>query len=1849
MASEEQNNRQREFNDFLEREIELRAENQAFLGETISKSAQLADQIKHTVGLIKNKIELDKQVLKVSKDNVNAVSRLSASYDDISSIQKDRAKVEKQMVANANIMAARQSNLTKELGAQAAIELEKGKAFVQQEKALEAQQKKLEEQINAAERLKAEQKARIAAGEQLDSADRALLHNAKQAVKTQQRKTAQTLAEFNAASKLVDPRAVEVALLEEQNQNLEKAVGYLDEEDSRLTQIVKNQALWNVSLGAVEGFFNKIGLKGATLSLGLEEGSAAAEEMAKKLSNGGEESLGLLGQIRVLGAGAMGTFKGMAKGLKQALSLAVIGKLFGKGLGALLSPVTGFIKDLKSKFTEGISYLKEQFFSLNSYIEDAKVGDNLRLQLSQATADLATDLGVGTAEAKKLTEESKKIGREIGMLPEELAKTTAELNKAFGTTQKFSQDTVKTMGQLTHQFGLTNEEASEFVKLSQLSGKETSDFTLETKTRVQALKEASNIAISEKAVMQEIAKSSAAIQLSSKGQGKNLADAAFHAKKLGLSLAQTEAIGGSLLDFESSIANEMEAELLIGRDLNLDKARQFALNNDIAGVAKEIAGQIGSAAEFGKMNVIQQEALAKSVGVSRDELADMLKTQELLAGTGFNEMSDAQEKFKELLKETGSEEAALAKLREGGASAALAEQIRVKSAQEERILQERAIADQQMAMAIEAGKLFTAFLNVKKQVKEIKKTVVDQMGPFFNSFADLIGDGGDVFQNKVLPYAKQLGKFMNDVGLRLTDIVKNNGPAISSIFSGVLDLFGSIYSVVGGVIKQLLGINNASATSSSFFESINDTIQSMVEKLKNVDISALTEKIKTFIQGVKDTFISIKEGIMQAVDFVKNSALGQFLSGDAGKMSVAVAPIAFKGFKMGKDAFDGIKGLLGMKKGESESNPLYVSDVSGGGGNDMMGNLMKAGGRKAGIGGGFKKGFKGLMDYAKMAVKGGRAGKVGRARIARAAKGLVTGKGASFVGGTGKGSAQAAKAAGKLAGVAGKLGSVGKTLGKLAAGGGIGAIVGLAAEATLGHFKKKAEAAADAMEDGEKRDKKLRQARALGVAAETAKYAGYGAAIGTMIGGPFGTAIGGGIGALVGFTKGMIDAKKARKREESAAGKFAREQRKAAEKHAKALTNIELKSAALQAKAAKEGFAKEQEVRLQFAEQLGVSGETAVEKLAQLKDLDIDYTSDAFRKLATDALNAGNITEKEFAAALKGTISPLDLMEKSAQTSSTNLKKLYNSAIETASALSNELKNSILEQAGVNEDVINSQVNAVEAFTKTADIQSMGLFEQFEDDLKAGAFDSEAVDTLRGEDDQSKAFQTALIKKFEDQGADADQVKLAMELYANQLEAAGEDFDLDDAADIATAIEGIGGSLVKVLQSPVLLAEAESSSKQSTALTQIDESGILKVIGNLSKEQLDTNAELKSVLESVGINLEEVASKDGKIDSDELQSLKESLTEGITAGLMGVEGSNPDLLAQLQSAVTLDDFILRPGSAPLKFNEGDLLIGGTQLNKGLGGTNENTVKLQVEPSNIDLNNYIVLPNIIDLNNYVTISNPIDLNNFIFPPNPIDLNNFIFPPNPIDLNNFIIYPEPLDLGNYLIPPLPIMMDSYIFPPTPIELNNFILSPDIIDLNSYIEILDILLNSYIQIAEIDITPYITVDDINLNQYINQLINLNDYIGEDIDLLGKLLPIDLTQIMKMNAEETASLQAQLSEANSQLENKSIVEKIASTFAESFRSITGETAEDFISRPGQPLQKFRADDLVIGGTNLKGNNENPSQSTEKLEQELQDLKQIMSGFVEQMGQVVNRPITVELNGNKVGQALGQDSYKIQ
>jgi hypothetical protein len=123
-------------------------------------------------------------------------------------------------------------------------------------------------------------------------------------------------------------------------------------------------------------------------------------------------------------------------------------------------------------------------------------------------------------------------------------------------------------------------------------------------------------------------------------------------------LEDTASIAESLLNFEESIESELQAELLTGRALNLERARSLALQGDFAGAAAEAASQVGTLAEFQEMNVIAQQSLAEAAGLTVDQLADSLKQQELQAKLGdrnIDQMMQTEEGRKRLRELSGEE------------------------------------------------------------------------------------------------------------------------------------------------------------------------------------------------------------------------------------------------------------------------------------------------------------------------------------------------------------------------------------------------------------------------------------------------------------------------------------------------------------------------------------------------------------------------------------------------------------------------------------------------------------------------------------------------------------------------------------------------------------------------------------------------------------------------------------------------------------------------------------------------------------------------------------------------------------------------------------------------------------------------------------------------------------------------------------------------------------------------------------------------------------------------------------------------------------------------------------------
>ena len=102
-------------------------------------------------------------------------------------------------------------------------------------------------------------------------------------------------------------------------------------------------------------------------------------------------------------------------------------------------------------------------------------------------------------------------------------------------------------------------------------------------------------------------------------------------------------MASQLLDFESSIAKELEAELLTGKELNLEKARLLALQGKNTEAAAELAKQVGGTAELSRMNVLQQEALAEAMGMERNELIESVQKREVLARLGADSIEQLKE------------------------------------------------------------------------------------------------------------------------------------------------------------------------------------------------------------------------------------------------------------------------------------------------------------------------------------------------------------------------------------------------------------------------------------------------------------------------------------------------------------------------------------------------------------------------------------------------------------------------------------------------------------------------------------------------------------------------------------------------------------------------------------------------------------------------------------------------------------------------------------------------------------------------------------------------------------------------------------------------------------------------------------------------------------------------------------------------------------------------------------------------------------------------------------------------------------------------------------------------------
>jgi regulatory protein YycI of two-component signal transduction system YycFG len=203
----------------------------------------------------------------------------------------------------------------------------------------------------------------------------------------------------------------------------------------------------------------------------------------------------------------------------------------------------------------------------------------------------------------------------------------------------FSEATVGSLAILNQRMGIAAKDSAEvtsmFEQIGGLSEETAASVTL------QAASMASMVGVSAKEMFKDMAESSGVLASHMKGNVQMFVQQAAKAKMLGSTLKDMAKTSEQLLNFETSIEEELTAATFVGGQFNLSRARALAYEGKIADANEEVLNQIQKSGDFRKQDYFTQQQLAKAAGKSVEEISRELGVRDKLANLSGDQLANA--------------------------------------------------------------------------------------------------------------------------------------------------------------------------------------------------------------------------------------------------------------------------------------------------------------------------------------------------------------------------------------------------------------------------------------------------------------------------------------------------------------------------------------------------------------------------------------------------------------------------------------------------------------------------------------------------------------------------------------------------------------------------------------------------------------------------------------------------------------------------------------------------------------------------------------------------------------------------------------------------------------------------------------------------------------------------------------------------------------------------------------------------------------------------------------------------------------------------------------------------------
>lgn len=535
---------------------------------------------------------------------------------------------------------------------------------------------------------------------------------------------------------------------------------------------------------------------------------------------------------------------GSSKAMKSYL------ETFGPSLKSALNPLTLIVASslLLLKFTAGLT---EKYKDLTQ---------NMKVSLNQAHQLLDVQLDTLTSRRNEFT--SLKDIEDIQ------SKMIGSSGKVFDLTNKDAQELTLHLNEVGKYFGYGNEQAVELHKTFSRLGAD-DKLSLNLQKNVGYMAEMAGL--SPQIVAQDLVESAETVATYFAGMPDKAARAVIQVRRMGLSLQQAGSIAQKMLDLEGFMTDMYELQAMSGRGIDFSEAFDKGLTGDVEGMTESIMKQIGSLDQFNKMDYLTRTKIAKTLGMSNEELTKAVKLNQDMVG-----LSEEQKKYLNANLD-----------RMGDISSLSQDDIKNRL--------EQLQSTDRLAIAWD----------------KIKGVLVKSLIPLAEAFADGI-DAVMPIIDLIVIGLKGIGKIIGFIAPAVKGLLlpfKMIGEVINLITGGVTDFKGSLQSSLQPlnlIQKVIYGIGAIWGSvfllkkSPMAFNFIKDSLFGLIKKIPLIggvvkglfskveqDVSTTTSTVTAQTQVVVD---KVSESSTAAIEKVKTAAQQQIqeVKGSASKMNVEV-------------------------------------------------------------------------------------------------------------------------------------------------------------------------------------------------------------------------------------------------------------------------------------------------------------------------------------------------------------------------------------------------------------------------------------------------------------------------------------------------------------------------------------------------------------------------------------------------------------------------------------------------------------------------------------------------------------------------------------------------------------------------------------------------------------------------------------------------------------------------------------------------------------------------------------------------------------------------------------------------